>query len=225
MSKQKLGYTIITVLLLITMMGTTAFAELIREVPVDYQPEGNPDFSSEIPWEDNGEDLSNKPWVNNNVPGTAEEPEEQQGEEGAEAEVTEAPKSGTQSLDWYTNGQALLTKYPNIKIYDINSGITWSAKYINGKNHADVIPAAKSDADKLSKNNITGSYVRRPVIVTVNGVQYAGSMYAVGHGETSYCNYFKGVMCIHFTGSQTHGTKRVDSDHQSAIKEALQYGN
>ena len=66
--------------------------------------------------------------------------------------------------------------------------------------------------------------MRRPVLVTINGVQYAGSMYAVGHGETSYCSYFKGVMCIHFTGSQTHGSQKVDADHQNAIKDALQYG-
>lgn len=132
---------------------------------------------------------------------------------------------GTQTLDWYSVGYDLINKYKNIKIYDINAGISWSATYINGKNHADIIPASQADAEKLEKNNITGSYVRRPVLVTINGTQYAGSMYAVGHGETSYCKYFKGVMCIHFTGSQTHGSKKVDSDHQSAIQDALTYGN
>lgn len=133
--------------------------------------------------------------------------------------------SGSQTLDWYGVGYDLINKYPNITVYDINSGTTWNAKYINGKNHADIIPASKGDADKLTAGKITGSYVRRPVLVTINGTQYAGSMYAVGHGETSYCDYFQGVMCIHFTGSQTHGSKKVDADHQNAIQDALTYGN
>lgn len=136
-----------------------------------------------------------------------------------------AAQSGTQTLDWFAKGYDLINKYKSIKIYDINTGISWSATYINGKNHADIIPASKADADKIDKANITGSYVRRPVLVTINGTQYAGSMYAEGHGETSYCSYFKGVMCIHFTGSQTHGSKKVDGDHQAAISDALKYGN
>lgn len=135
-----------------------------------------------------------------------------------------ASSGSTTSLDWFSVGYALINKYPNIQVYDINAGITWSAKYINGANHADVIPASKADATKLTAYSITGSYVRRPVIVTINGSKYAGSMYAIGHGTTNYCNYFSGVMCIHFTGSKTHGSAQVDSDHQAAINSALTSG-
>lgn len=142
---------------------------------------------------------------------------------GSSGSSSSSSSGGVQSLDWFNGGQDLLNSNKNISIYDINAGITWSAKYINGKNHADIIPASQADADKISANKITGSYVRRPVIVTIGGVQYAGSMYAVGHGETSYCKYFTGVMCVHFTGSKTHGSQKVDSDHQSAISEALTY--
>lgn len=135
------------------------------------------------------------------------------------------PSGTTKTLDWFgSKGQDLLAANPNLTIYDVNSGVTWNAKYINGKNHADVIPASASDASKLTAGNITGSYVRRPVVVSVNGEKYAGSMYAVGHGDTSYCDYFKGVMCIHFTGSMTHGSSKVDSDHQDAIQSALTSG-
>lgn len=135
------------------------------------------------------------------------------------------PSGTTKTLDWFgAQGQALLTANPSLTIYDVTSGVTWSAKYINGKNHADIIPASAVEASKLTTANIIGSYVRRPVIVSVNGEKYAGSMYAVGHGETSYCDYFKGVMCIHFTGSMTHGSAKVDDDHQSAIQSALTSG-
>lgn len=144
---------------------------------------------------------------------------------GVGEEATGSTTSGTQSLDWYGVGFDLVNANKSLKVYDINTGVSWGATYINGKNHADVIPASQEDSQKLTNNNITGSYVRRPVLVTIAGTQYAGSMYAVGHGDTSYCNYFKGVMCIHFTGSQTHGSGKVDSDHQSAIGDALNYGN
>lgn len=125
------------------------------------------------------------------------------------------------SLDWFANGYTLINAYPTVSIYDCNTGVTWNAKYINGKNHADVIPASATDAALLTAYNITGSYVRRPVIVTINGTKYAGSMYAVGHGTTSYCSWFSGVMCIHFTGSKTHNSGKVDADHQSAIQYVL----
>lgn len=131
--------------------------------------------------------------------------------------------SKTQSLDWFSEGYSLISANRNITIYDLNSGVVWNARYINGSSHADIIPASLSDTQKITSSKIVGSYVRRPVIVTIAGVDYAGSMYAVSHGETSYCDYFKGVMCIHFTGSQTHGTKKVDADHQNAIKTALNY--
>ncbi|MDR0897150.1 MAG: SH3 domain-containing protein [Oscillospiraceae bacterium] len=138
---------------------------------------------------------------------------------------TYAPSgNGTQKLEWFEGGMELIKQYPNVTVFDINSGRTWSAKYINGSSHADVVPASASDAKALVAYNITGSYVRRPVIVTIHGQDYAGSMYAVGHGTTNYVSYFSGVMCIHFSGSMTHGSDKVDKDHQNAIDEALKYG-
>lgn len=131
----------------------------------------------------------------------------------------------TQKLDWYSTGNALINSNKSIQVFDINSQVTWNATYINGSNHADVVPATKADADKLKANGIIGDYVRRPVIVTIAGQKYAGSMYAVGHGEKNYVSFFSGVMCIHFTGSKTHGTDKVDKDHQNAIDQAYNYAN
>ena len=125
------------------------------------------------------------------------------------------------SLDWYSEGKRLIWKNKNIAIYDINTGITWHAKYINGSNHADIIPASAADARKVASNKIVGNSARRPVIATIAGRNYAGSMYAVAHGKTNYCNYFSGVMCLHFTGSKTHRTQKVDSAHQKAINTSL----
>ena len=125
------------------------------------------------------------------------------------------------SLDWYNEGRRLIRNNNNIAIYDINTGITWNAQYINGSNHADVIPLSAADARKIASHKIVGNSARRPVIATIAGVNYAGSMYAVAHGKTNYCSYFNGVMCLHFTGSKTHGTQKIDNAHQKAIKTAL----
>lgn len=163
------------------------------------------------------------PWINNEVPGQTGGVVTLPGEINTETPSTGSSSGGTQSLDWFNGGYEAINANKSITVYDVNTGITWGALYINGKNHADVVPASKADADKIESNKITGSYVRRPVVVTIGGVKYAGSMYAVGHGSTNYVSYYSGVMCIHFTGSQTHGSKKVDSDHQNAIQEALKY--
>ena len=127
-----------------------------------------------------------------------------------------------QELKWFNTGYNLMNSISgSFSILDCNTGVTWNAKYINGKNHADVIPASATDAQLLTAYSITGSYVRRPCIITINGTKYAGSMYAVGHGTTNYCSWFSGVMCIHFTGSKTHTSGRVDADHQKAIQSVL----
>lgn len=138
---------------------------------------------------------------------------------------TNVSTGSTNSLDWFGSGFDLLNLNKNLSIYDINTGITWNARYVEGKNHADVVPATAADAQKLVAYNITGSYIRRPVLVNVAGQQFAGSMYAVGHGTQNFVSFFSGVMCLHFTGSKTHGTGNVDADHQAAINEALQFGN
>lgn len=41
--------------------------------------------------------------------------------------------------------------------------------------------------------------------------------------DTISDNDFDGHFCIHFTGSKTHGTQRVDEDHQSCVQTALKY--
>lgn len=137
--------------------------------------------------------------------------------------TTVISSGSTSALDWFTTGKDLLAANKNIQIYDIKSGVTWNALYVEGGNHADVVPATAADAQKLKAGNVTGSYVRRPVIVTIGGAKYAGSMYAVGHGSENFVSFFSGVMCLHFTGSKTHGSGNVDADHQTAIQEALEY--
>ena len=68
------------------------------------------------------------------------------------------------------------------------------------------------------------SQSKRAVLVKYNGHVYAASMNGMHHGtQTIKNNNFAGHFCIHFTGSKTHGSKKVDSAHQSCIKTALKH--
>ena len=47
-------------------------------------------------------------------------------------------------------------------------------------------------------------------------------MNGMPHGNCSIKNnHFDGHFCIHFSGSMTHGSKKVDSAHQNAVKRAM----
>jgi len=65
------------------------------------------------------------------------------------------------------------------------------------------------------------SWARRAIVVEVDGYRIAASMNGMPHGGQAISgNNFDGQFCIHFLNSRTHGSDRVDPDHQAAIKKA-----
>ena len=49
-------------------------------------------------------------------------------------------------------------------------------------------------------------------------------MNGMPHGtQTIKDNNFDGHFCIHFYGSKTHGTKKVDEMHQNCVAEAMKH--
>ena len=71
-------------------------------------------------------------------------------------------------------------------------------------------------------NGGTFSWRRRAVLVKYNGHVYAASIYSEPHGtNTILDNNFDGQFCLHFYGSKTHGTDRVDADHQRCVEQAM----
>ena len=127
-------------------------------------------------------------------------------------------------MDWWKSDiQKIFAKGVTATITDVATGLSWKEQRRGGKNHADVQPISASDTAKLKKAyGGTWSWARRPIFVTINGVNYAASMNGMPHGGDSISgNNFDGHHCIHFTNSRTHGTDRVDENHQKAIKKAL----
>ena len=108
-------------------------------------------------------------------------------------------------------------------VTDVKTGISFTVRRLGGTNHADVEPATKFDAWQMYRvYGQSWSWTRRAIVVTVGGKNIAASMNGKPHGGESISNNnFVGHFCIHFTNSRTHGTNRVDADHQNAVKTAL----
>ena len=138
---------------------------------------------------------------------------------------TVMPATGTAiSADWWTSDiQKLLPRGGIATITDVETGIAWQIKRTGGTNHADIQPLTAADTAAMKKVYGTWSWDRRAVFVTIDGVNYAASINGMPHGSGDSIpdNNFDGHHCLHFTNSRTHGTNKVCSLHQGAIKKAL----
>lgn len=128
-----------------------------------------------------------------------------------------------ESIDWFKGGSTLIPKGAIFKVKDIASGKSFTAKRWSGYNHIDAEPLTAADTATLSSIYSGGwSWARRSVIVSYNGHDYAASINGMPHGEqTIKSNKFDGHFCMHLLNSKTHGTKRVDPEHQRRVNQAI----
>ena len=141
-----------------------------------------------------------------------------------------------EKVDWWTGGiNELWAKGTNYKVYDVKTGIVWWAHRWSGGYHVDAEPLTAADTARLCKAYGVNSaseiqsknlYQRRPCLVTIGNRTFACSLYGIPHnypeGDTISTNDFKGQVCLHFTNSWTHGSKKVDSLHTQAIQYAYE---
>ena len=129
----------------------------------------------------------------------------------------------TEMLDWFHGGSKVIPRGATFTVKDVLTGKTFKCKRLYGANHMDTEPLTAEATATLKK--IYGgrwSWGRRAVLVMYKGHVYAGSMNGMPHGNCSIKdNDFDGHFCIHFTGSMTHESKKVDAAHQNAVKRAL----
>ena len=142
-----------------------------------------------------------------------------------------------EKIDWYTGGiNELWARGSNYKVYDVKTGIVWWAHRWAGGLHVDAEPLTAADTARLCKcYGVSTSqeikdknlYQRRPLLVTIGTRTFACSLYGVPHnypdGDTISTNDFKGQVCIHFTNSKTHDSRKVDSGHEQAIQYAWEH--
>ena len=158
-----------------------------------------------------------------------EEPGDDTGtEEGASGDTgVSAWKSKVVKLDWYKTGKDVLKRGGYAYLYDISTGIRMRIKRMGGTNHADVEPATAADTAKLKK--IAGgkfSWVCHAVILQANGRYVACSINTMPHGDqTIRDNGYDGQFCLHMVNSKTHGTGKVNPNHQACINKAYKWAH
>ena len=130
----------------------------------------------------------------------------------------------TERLNWFNGGSRKIPKGATFKIKDIRTGKVFTVKRWSGANHIDAEPASRSDTAIMKSIYGHWSWRRRAVLVKYNGHVYAASMNGMPHGtQTISGNNFDGHFCIHFYGSKTHGSGKVDSMHQNCVAEAMKH--
>ena len=133
-------------------------------------------------------------------------------------------------LDWSymkSNATALgIARGASIKLTDLTTGKSLNVHVQSTGNHIDAEPLTSADTTTLCE--IYGvstpgaiSYKRRPMMITTSAGQFLCSIYGQPHGAQDITNNgYEGQFCLHFVNSKTHGTNRVDGDHQNAINTA-----
>ena len=130
----------------------------------------------------------------------------------------------TERLNWFNGGNKKIPKGATFKVKDIKTGKVFTVKRWSGGNHIDAEPATAADTKIMKSIYGHWSWKRRAVLVKYNGHVYAGSMNGMPHGtQTISGNNFDGHFCIHFYGSKTHGSKKVDAMHQKMVAEAMKH--
>ena len=135
---------------------------------------------------------------------------------------TKAASYQTETLDWYKdNVSRLIPKGARFTVKDVKTGKTFEMVRWSGGDHMDSEPYSKQDTATI-KSIYGGSFSwdRRPILILYKGHVYAASMNGMPHGTTTISNNFDGHLCIHFQNSKTHGSDKIDPDHQAAVRKA-----
>ncbi len=124
--------------------------------------------------------------------------------------------------DWFSYVYPRFDRGEKIKVYDVDTGITFYMVRVGGSNHADVEPVSSSDTKKI-KEAYGGewSWERHAIIVRLDGEYIAASMNGFPHAYDMISgNSMKGHVCIHFLNSKTHIRDAKDPLHQDMVYKA-----
>ena len=125
--------------------------------------------------------------------------------------------------DWYRYVNSRLLKGTKYRVIDFDTKLSYNVIRVGGSSHGDVEPATAADTRIMYQTlgNSWDNWRRRALIVIINNEPIAASLYGEPHGyETIPNNGMNGQVCIHFLNSKTHGSSRVDADHQYQVKRA-----
>ncbi|HET7578888.1 MAG TPA: hypothetical protein VFK33_06370 [Bacillales bacterium] len=115
----------------------------------------------------------------------------------------------------------IIPKKAKFTVMDLETGKTFQVQRRAGHSHADVQPLTEEDT-KIMKDIYDGhwSWRRRAILVKADGRTIAASMHGMPHGAGALQNGFPGHFCIHFFGSTTHRSEKVDPSHEVMVYQA-----
>lgn len=168
---------------------------------------------------------------------------------GDRADTTAAAKTeGDYLVSWFGGAERIFGIGTVATVYDIDTGLSFSIKRTYGYNHADSETLTLKDTQTMKKIFGGGwNWNRRAVIITVGERKLAASIAGMPHAgvdsrpANSYVssrsggygggtnldavkgNGMDGVFDVHFLGSKTHGTNRVNQAHQDMVKKAAKW--
>ncbi|MDO5144484.1 MAG: hypothetical protein Q4E72_07750 [bacterium] len=219
----------------------TDSAPVPTQAPTDTPPVEDATENGSEPEAEGGD--ASKPADEPDASEPADEPEEPAGDDAPAEEapadepmmVGGMPVYPAEKVDWFTGDiQQLLPRGSVFQVYDVASGIVWTAKRSAGGNHADIEPLTEADSAKfltmyavsdLSEIREDNHWQRRACLVTVGERTFACSLYGVPHnpdGDTLPDNGMDGQVCLHFTNSLSHSaaSQTQDQYHREAIEQA-----
>ncbi|MFH1512016.1 MAG: peptidoglycan-binding protein [Bacillota bacterium] len=124
--------------------------------------------------------------------------------------------------NWYDEIRDVARNYPNVTVYDYNTGLSWHITLFSFGAHADGSPMTAADTEKMNQafgNIIT--WTPKPAWVAFsNGSVYMATMHNTPHGVNPISdNNFDGHLCIHFprTPEELAAIGPYATMHQKAI--------
>jgi hypothetical protein len=155
---------------------------------------------------------------------------------------------GAYLIPWFGGVEDIFARDTEAVVYDIDTGLSFKVLRSYGYNHADCEPLTKKDTE-IMKTIYDGqwSWSRRAIIVTVDGIKIPASMAGMPHAgldskaenatvsnrsggygtginlDKVKNNGMDGHFDIHFYNSKTHGSNRVDENHQKMVTKAFQW--
>jgi len=138
----------------------------------------------------------------------------------AEKEISSPISFDIQLLTWNTINK-MIPRYSKFTIVDIESGKQFRVQRRAGSQHADVQPLTVDDT-MIMKEIYEGewSWRRRAILIMIDDQWLAASMHGMPHGAGALKNDFPGHFCVHFLGSITHKTERMDFSHKLMVYKA-----
>lgn len=162
-----------------------------------------------------------------------------------EEQTTRVSSKYGEALPWYGQVEHIFPRDGVATVTDLQTGTSFRIMRTGGTNHADCEPLSLKDTEIMkSLYGGTWSWNRRAIIVETGGKRIAASMAGMPHAgrddqpwlatvKNRSCNYgtgtnldkikgngMNGHFDVHFAGSKTHASNKVDSQHQSMVRKA-----